>query len=397
MAEEIREELDYDVIQPYGVPVSKPWIANGDFSSGVLKWYEKEEDRDLVGGPFSRVAFEPLALSKRKKLMDQLMKKGWVPTIYTDKGNPRIADNDKNTCPNLDKMEEFPGKTLAKWYTLNHRTSQMIGLLKLVREDGRIEADANTCGTNTRRFRHSGLVNIPRPKSPYGAPMRMVFTVPEGFRMVGCDASGLEVRMLCHYMQDDEYTDVLLNGDIHNYNMEILGIDDRDKTKTFFYAFLYGAGFTKLGAIIGGGMKEGKELYDTFLAGLPKLESLITRVKYKAKNSGYFVALDGGRLYMRRDDNGHIMDHKALNTLLQGAGAVVMKQAALFAEDMVSWADANMVINMHDEYQYEVAESQSDDVAEQLEESIRIAGRYMGLNVPLDAEAKIGRNWSETH
>lgn len=205
--------------------------------------------------------------------------------------------------------------------------------------------------------------------------------------------------MLAHYMNDDTYTDTLLNGDIHSLNQKMAGLPTRDDAKTFIYAFNYGAGDAKIGSIISKGAREGKAIKARFLAANPALAQLITNVT-AACGRGYLVGLDGRRLIMRRNpSNGQVMKHKALNTLLQGAGSVVMKHSIVILDRLIK--DNNLhsvkVLDMHDEAQFECLPEEAEAHGKLTVQSIKEAGVLLNLNCPLDAEYSIGRNWSETH
>ena len=217
--------------------------------------------------------------------------------------------------------------------------------------------------------------------------------------LVGHDASGLELRMLAHYINDKDYTNEVINGDVHTLNQRMAGLPTRDAAKTFIYAFNYGAGNAKLGSIIGGGEREGRRIRDKFLKSNPRLRQLIAGVKEVAKERGYLIGLDGRRIHLRRDENGVIQDHKALNTLLQAAGAVVMKHSMVILDRLIkeNGLHSKKVLDQHDEGQFECLPEEAEKHGELAVQSIKQAGEYLGLNCPLDAEYKIGRNWSETH
>ena len=157
---------------------------------------------------------------------------------------------------------------------------------------------------------------------------------------VGIDASGLELRMLAHYMDDEDYTNEILNGDIHTANQRAAGLETRPLAKTFIYAFLYGAGDAKIGAIVGGNSYTGRRLKETFLSNTPSLERVRGDTHIEAK-SGVLTGLDGRKLRVRSE-------HAALNTLLQGAGAIVMKQALIHLSDRLKNIPHRFVANVHD-------------------------------------------------
>jgi len=380
-----------------GIPVSKPFLKSGGYTAQVCKWYE---DPSVVSGQFTRVEFVEPDLGSRAKLIAQLLRLGWHPQNFTIKGNPRLTV-DGEPCPSLLQIDSEVGSWIASWYIYSHRESQIAGWLRKLRPDGKLTASGITIGTPTYRFRHSIVVNVPKAASyvPFGWQMRSLFTVPRGRRLVGHDASGLELRMLAHYINDDDFSKEVVDGDIHTKNQVAAGLPTRDAAKTFIYAFNYGAGDVKIGRIVGGGRKEGKRIKSEFLANNPKLATLIEQAQ-RAAGRGYLVGLDGRKIRMRRDkDSGQVQVRKALNTLLQAAGATVMKYSMIMLDewDRIEGLDAKKVIDMHDEGQTDVAKDDAERHAELAADSVRAAGEYLQLNVPLAGEAKIGLNWAQTH
>ena len=178
----------------------------------------------------------------------------------------------------------------------------------------------------------------------YGADCRDLWVVPNGYKLVGVDASGLELRMLAHYMNDDKYTNEILTGDIHSANQKSAGLMTRDQAKTFIYAFLYGAGDVKIGQVAGGGAPRGRLLKKNFLDNTPALKQLRTNVRRKAKK-GWVRGLDNRKLHIRSE-------HSALNTVLQSAGAIVMKKALILLDEYAKRynIDYKFVLNVHDEF-----------------------------------------------
>ena len=207
------------------------------------------------------------------------------------------------------------------------------------------------------------------------------------------DASGLELRMLAHYMNDKEYTNEIINGDIHTANQVAAGLRSRDESKTFIYAFIYGAGSKKIGSIIGGSEADGNRVKEKFLRATPSLRSLREKVDAVAKsNRRWLKGLDGRRIIIRHP-------HAALNSLLQGAGACVMKVALILLNQYVKnkRIKAYPVVNVHDEFQYEVEEGRAEEFGRLAVQAIKDAGKKLKLRCELNGEYKIGNNWAETH
>lgn len=393
----IRPHLSMDYERPYNNSITQPFLKSGGYSSSVKKWY-REEDISRVGGPFTRIKYVEPNLGKRGRLTAQLIRLNWKPAHFTEKGNPQLTFEGQ-PCPSLRQIDGDIGRWLADWYTYRHRQSQIEGFEKRIRRDGRIEAGAITIGTPTFRFRHKGLVNIPRGSSLFGKQMRSLFCVPKGKRMVGYDASGLELRMLANFINDPEFTKEVVDGDPHTKNQIDAGLVDRDTAKTFIYAFIYGAGDGKIGSIAGTNRTGGKRVKQRFLNRNPLLKDLINRVERTAKR-GYLNGLDGRRLTLRLDTfTGKVQTHKALNTLLQGAGATVMKWSMVILDEWLYQyrLDAKKIIDMHDEGQQETSIKDAHMTGKLAVMSIVQAGKMLNLNVPLDAEYKVGLNWSQTH
>lgn len=380
----IRPLLQTEVEMWGSVPVKRPFKKDGSYSNPVLSWYGS--DIPDIQGPFTRVEFKEPELGSRHKLIKQLLRIGWQPTEHTPKGNPKITEE------SLEFLEGI-GKDIAKWYIYQHRQSQIQGWLDRLRPDGRLTAGAFTCATPTGRMRHTVVVNVPKAKDyvVFGKEMRSLFIPFDPYFLVGHDAEQLELRLLAHYMDDEEYIRQILEGDIHTFNQNMAGLDNRDQAKTFIYAFIYGAGDYKIGTIVGGSTKDGRELRKRFLSRVPKLKRLTERVGSAAKR-GYLIGLDGRKLMIRSD-------HKALNTLLQGGGAVIMKLSMIYLDKWVRRRQLNVkkVIDMHDESQAEVLPDHIRVYRELAEKSIVKAGEYFDLRIPMSASSAVGNNWSQTH
>jgi DNA polymerase I len=323
----------------------------------------------------------------RKQIAERLMSLGWKPTKQTEKGSVIVDEKVLQTV-------RIPqAKPILRYLLLQKRVAQVKSWVENVSDRGRVHCQVRTNGAITGRMTHSkpNLAQVPRVGSEYGEECRSVWIVDEGNVLLGADAAGLELRMLAHYMDDPAYTREILEGDIHTANMKAAGLTDRDQAKTFIYAFLYGAGSAKIGQIVAGGEREGKRLIDSFLKNTPALQKLRDKVSRLAEK-GWLPGLDGRRLIVRSQ-------HAALNTLLQGAGAVIMKQALIILNRKLIHAnmDARFVANVHDEWQIETTEQDAETVGHFAVQSIRQAGIRLKLRCPLDGEFKVGLNWAATH
>ena len=342
----------------------------------------------VKGVPFTKVKYQEFNLGSRQQIGERLINLGWKPKKFTDKGHVIVDEKV------LSEIKDIPEAELIKEFLLLQKRLAMIeSWIEAVREDGRVHGKVITNGAITSRMSHSSpnMAQIPAVYSPYGKDCRELWVVPSGYKLVGVDASGLELRILSHYMNDKEYINEVINGDIHSTNQTLAGLETRDIAKTFIYAFIYGAGNKKLGTICGRSESYGRTIKDRFLKRLPSLAKLRTRVDNAVKK-GYLKGLDQRKLIIRQK-------HSALNTLIQGGGAIAMKKALVILSNYILTykIDAIPVVNVHDEFQYQVKEEQADRFGILAVKSIVDAGDQLGLRCSLNGEYKIGNNWKETH
>lgn len=240
-------------------------------------------------------------------------------------------------------------------------------------DNWRVPAIATAIGTNTFRMRHKNVVNIPS-RGLY--PLRDLFIASKRKMILGCDGAGLELRMLAHFMNDPEYTDVVLNGDIHTHNQNKAGLPIRDMAKTFIYAFLYGSGIPNLAAVCGMSDKDMRDTVERFKAELPALTNLIKGIERAGEEFGYMLAVDGRWGRIRKKD-GSLLVHTILNVLLQMTGSLCMKYSQCYAEnhmleESVGLDEAGFpafLANVHDEVQMEVMADEVEETLYQIEEA----------------------------
>lgn len=342
-----------------------------------------ERFSDKTGKPL-KDAVETFNPGSRQQIARRLEGLGARWSKKTEKGNIIVDEStlrEHTAIPEAVKLLEF--------FKLNKKQAQVSNWLEKIGEDGRIHGRVDTLGAVTARMTHSSP-NVAQVDSD--TEMRSVWTVPHGSRLVGIDASGLELRMLAHYMNDPAYTEAVESGDVHAMNRDALGLEGKEGrvlAKTFIYAFLYGAGDAKIGSIVGGNGKEGKRLKDVFLRNTPALATLREKIARIAAQ-GHLPGLDGRRMRVRHE-------HAALNTLLQSAGAIVMKRALVIGSDMLRGTAYKLVAQVHDEIQCETLAGNAEEVGNAFVTGIREAGTFYNMRIALDGEAKVGLNWSETH
>ena len=395
---EVEQEVQ-KVFQPKMVDVKEVFPKlkkDGTLSKSGLtaEEYEKIQKNYNVNHPefanfsFMRKKLQEFNLGSRKQIGEYLTDFGWKPNRFTPTGQPIVDE------ASLNKVKKIPeAKLIAEFLLLQKRIAQIDSWITAVADDSRVHGFVIPNGTITGRMSHRApnMAQVPSASSEYGKECRACWIVKDGYKLLGVDASGLELRMLAHYMDNKEYTNEVTEGDIHTTNQKLAGLKSRDKAKTFIYALCYGAGDQKLSSILGGSTKDARRIREHFLDNLPAFKKLKNRVG-KAAKRGYLKGLDGRKIFIRND-------YAALNSLLQGGGAIVMKRALAMLNTLIKLQtlDAKFVANIHDEWQIEVREDLADFVGQLAVGCIEKAGEYYNMRCPLTGEYKIGGNWSETH
>jgi len=388
---------------PVWTPLNYPEDKTHTKDGRMTKRYQAQLDRGADWNEkyeWGYYEYPEFNLGSRQQIAKYLQHFGWKPKAFTDKGNV-IVDEKVLKSVNIPEAQ-----LIVDYLTLTKRIAMVKSWVEAINDDtGRVHGNVNPCGAVTGRMTHSkpNCAQVPATRfdkdgnvlwgfeGGYGADCRDLWVVPKGYKLVGVDASGLELRMLAHYMNDPKYTREIVTGDIHSANQKSAGLQTRDQAKTFIYAFLYGAGDIKIGQVAGGGAKRGRILKKNFLDNTPALKQLRTNVQRKAKK-GWVRGLDNRKLHIRSE-------HSALNTVLQSAGAIVMKKALILLDEYAKQynVDYKFVLNVHDEFQCEVREDQADFFGGLAVGSIVQAGKSFNLNCPLDGEYKVGKTWQQTH
>ena len=374
------------------------------------------------GSTYTRLVLKTFNPSSGQHIADRLKTLyGWKPSEFTPKGDPKTDEDTLGVLP-------FPEvQLLVRYLMLTKRIGQLAegrqAWLKKERK-GRIHGSVKTTGAVTRRMTHSdpNVAQVPSGRAEFGRACRELFTSTAGWVLVGCDAAALELRCLAGYLvpyDEGAYAQTVINDDrangldIHSVNARAIGLDPtgsynigtktetgRDIAKTWFYAYLYGAGDLKLGTIFGitdqdEALTRGKKSRADFTKNLPALGKLVKDVQKEA-TKGFLHSLDGGKIVVRNR-------HSALNTLLQSAGAIIMKVAlvildrTLQEQGLVPGKDYEYCANVHDEWVIDAPEEHAQKILEVAEAAIRKAGEELEFGCPLSGSGSVGQTWADVH
>jgi hypothetical protein len=364
----------------------------------------------VKGQPFTKVRYEEFNPGSRDQIVNRLgAKYGWKPQSFTEKGNPIVND---------EVLEQLPypeAQPLAEYMLIKKRLGQIAdgnnAWLKLVNNDDLcIHGDlvTNGCITGRCSHRYPNMGQVPAAYSPYGKECRTLFHAPYGWDLVGVDAKALELRCLAGYLavwDGGEYATLVTDEsiDIHTYNQQQFGVETRDISKRLLYGMLYGCGAVKAGTIIDPNEKDpevlrqlGRSAINSFMTGVPALKKLKQQLEYTVQERGFLRGLDKRALFCRSE-------FKALNVLLQAAGALIMKQVVINLHNNLEglglvhgkdWIQHAMV---HDEVQLSCPKDLTATIQEQALLAFPQAQDFFGFRCKIEGDSRVGSNWAQTH
>ena len=389
-------------------PKTPKYKKNGDFNSHTVKWLSEYFGYEVAPGdvhviapgtPFQRSKTVPIELGQTDLVKEYLLGIGWKPDEYVKKkiDGKWIQQGPKLTDSSLFKLGEV-GELISEYYTLRNRISVIKGWIEQS-SNSRLHGNMWTIGTPSFRCRHEVIVNLPAVSAAYGKQLRELFRAEPGWTIVGADSSGNQLRGLCHYVGNDEYTDVVVNGDQHQRNADALGCS-RPAAKTFLYAYLFGAGDAKLGQAVTGKLnsEKGKKARADFsksVSGLAEIKAKVEsewREKEYRQGIGWIHGLDGRPVFVPSE-------HQCLNYLLQCAEGITCKAACAYSMRKIreEGLRANPRLFYHDELAWTAHPDDAARVGEILQESFREAPKWFGVNCMDGGDYVIGESYADVH
>lgn len=401
---EIIQKLQ-EVFPPRKV-IEGQWTAkrkkDGELNSVSQRIIDSGKVEQVEGDLYNIIGYKEFNIDSPKEIVERL-KGYWQPYEMTPAGQPKISENNLNTL-----REDAPEslKLIKNCKVLKSRSTLIQSYFDACGDDGRVHGQVISIGAGTHRMAHRNpnTGNIPS-KGLYGEVCRQMFTVGKGRKLVGCDAANIQLRVLAHYLNDEELIYQIVHKDMHYffsqlYGLNPIGVDydesnhdmiaGRKKGKTCTFAIIMGAGVGKIGSILGG-YDKGKAAFDGLKRNIKGWTKFQKEIEYRA-GVGFFTGLDGRKVPLKSA-------HYGMSSYLQNGETVIMKKAMIesFKEIKQLGLDAFQVAVVHDEMQYDCAEDCAETVGKILQKNIIAAGEYFKLRCPLGADYKIGNNWLETH
>lgn len=394
---------------------------DGLHTKGYLNHLEQYERlSETEDGGYEAYGYVAFNIGSPIQRTEKLLELGWepLPDERTPTGQPKPTSKGQ-LVPSLAAFVETSGlegpRLIASWIEYNARAN-MINTWIEAYNDNTGCIHGSLWIANTLRYRHSSpnTANIPAVRvrtvnkgtpEEYDEPLLGadgVYTYEardlwctrdrNNRRLVGVDAKGIQLRVLAHYLNNKDFTDAVLAGDPHSYNQQIGGFASRPVAKTFIYAFLLGAGDAKVGSIIGGSTRDGREIKARFIGNFPGLAELLDRLQREIDRTGRIKLIDGTPLLVTAP-------HTRLGYLLQGDESRIMKKAKIDVTRSIQrqGLDVLWAGDIHDEWQADIHCSHVDGYIGTCKGVFPRVGIDFNYNIPLDCDAKIGLTWAETH
>ena len=389
------------------IPKTPKFTKKGEYTATTARMLGEYFKKDVkttdthmlaAGREFQRKEIVKATLGNMEQVKEYLYSIGWEPDDWKmergmhgwEKKSPKL------TSTSLAKVGEH-GLLIDEWTTLRSRKGVLEGWFRELK-DGRLHGRLWIVGTPTFRCRHEVIANLPSANAAWGKELRELLVAEPGRKIVGADSSGNQFRSLAHYVNSDSLTHQILSGDIHQYNADIIGTDRRT-AKTWIYAFLFGAGPTKLGQVLTGKkiVKAGNDSIDKYGDAIPGLKVLKEKIEeiWKKTSSqgteGYIPGLDGRRVYTPQP-------YQTLNYLLQSCEAITTKSAVAYQISKIreEGLDAQPRLYYHDEVAWSVADKDADRVLQILTDSFAEGPKQVGVNI-MAGEGSIGDNYAAVH
>ena len=349
-------------------------------------------------------AEEKFNINSTKQLGQLLFEKLGLPPVKKTKTgystNAEVLEKLKDKHPIIPAIMDY--RMMTK---LNSTYAE--GLLKEIREDGRIHTTFQNLVTATGRLSSTepNLQNIP-VRTDLGAEIRKMFVPKEGCVLVDADYSQIELRVLAHIAEDKTMQESFVGGlDIHTATAsQVFGVSMEEVTplqrrhaKAVNFGIVYGISEFSLADDIGVSRYEAREYIDSYLTNYRGVRNYMKQVVADAKQIGYTQTLYGRRRYIPELSSSNFnvrsgAERIALNTPIQGSAADLIKLAMIRVEEALeaNFPEAKLLLQVHDELIVECPEALAPQVAELVSREME---NVAALKVPLTAEAKFGKSW----
>ncbi|MGI9233474.1 MAG: DNA polymerase, partial [Woeseiaceae bacterium] len=389
-------------MEELGVLVDRKMLTkqSGELAKTMVKLESKAHE--LAGGPFN--------LGSPKQLQQILFEQLELPVIRkTPKGQPSTAED---VLVELADDYELPA-VILEYRSVSKLKSTYTDKLPLQINDrtGRIHTSYHQAVAATGRLSSTdpNLQNIPI-RTPEGRRIRQAFVAPQGHVLLAADYSQIELRIMAHLSADEGLTNAFARElDVHRataaevFDLDLNDVtaDQRRSAKAINFGLMYGMSAFGLAKQLGIPRGEAQAYVDLYFDRYPGVKAYMDNIRQTASEQGYVETVFGRRLYLpeinaRNAQRRQYAERSAINAPMQGTAADIIKKAMISVDDWLKTdrPGARMIMQVHDELVFEVAENKVDAVRDQV---VTLMSSAADLSVPLQVDAGVGLNWDEAH
>jgi len=389
-------------IEANGVLIDTAMLAQQslELSSQIISL--EQHAHDLAGRAFN--------LGSPKQIQDIIYTQLKLPVLKkTPKGQP---STDESVLQEL--AEDYPlPKVILEYRSLSKLKSTYIDKLpqQVDAKTGRVHTSYHQAVAATGRLSSSdpNLQNIPI-RSAEGRKIRQAFIAPPAHKIVAADYSQIELRIMAHLSADEGLLRAFSQGeDIHKATAaEVFGVELgqvtqelRRSAKAINFGLIYGMSSFGLAKQLGLGRNQAQDYIDLYFARYPGVKQYMDNIRAQAREQGFVETLFGRRLYLpdinaRNANIRQYAERTAINAPMQGTAADIIKRAMLATDAWLCQDQpaAKMIMQVHDELVFEIAETELEACTAKIRELMNAAAT---LKVPLVVDIGIGDNWDEAH
>jgi DNA polymerase-1 len=385
-----------------GVLLDRRMLAtqSGELANRMVEL--EKQAHELAGGPFN--------LGSPKQLQQILFEKLELPVIRkTPKGQPSTAED---VLVELADDYDLP-RVIIEYRSVSKLKSTYTDKLPLqiAESTGRVHTSYHQAVAATGRLSSTdpNLQNIPI-RTPEGRRIRQAFIAPDGHVLMAADYSQIELRIMAHLSGDKGLLKAFAaEQDVHRataaevFEVELddVSADQRRSAKAINFGLMYGMSAFGLGKQLGIPRHEAQEYIDLYFDRYPGVKAYMDNTRESASKQGFVETVFGRRLYLpeinaRNAQRRQYAERSAINAPMQGTAADIIKRAMIEVHSWLHSGDrgGRMIMQVHDELVFEVAEDKVDTFSAQVTDLMCAAAE---LSVPLVVDVGVGQNWDEAH
>jgi DNA polymerase I len=364
---------------------------------------------DHISRDIFKLAGQELNLNSPKQISE---------ILFDKMGLPKSKKTKTGLSTDVDALEKLaPDHPIAQKLLEYREVQKLLSTyidalpLQVSKVTGRLHTSFNQTIAATGRLSSTNpnLQNIPI-RTEAGARIRGAFIVPPGTLLVSADYSQIELRILAH-LSGDKFLQQAFHEDrdihtqtasaIYGVFPEMVTPEQRRAAKTINFGLMYGMGPINLSRQLTISFREAQEFIDAYFRQFPSIHEFMEKCKQDVRDKGYAETMLGRRRYLpevnaEQRQVREAAERTAINTPVQGTAADIIKIAMVNINREIEkdHHDAKMLLQVHDELVFEVAEKKAPEFKEWAIEKMSSA---FALSVPLKVEAGIGKNWREAH